>query len=112
MRDHWGYGQQENLSPEDLIREKYRGIRPAPGYPACPDHTGKQTIWSLLDAKKNSGVALTENLAMWPASSVSGVYFSHPDADYFRVSALGKDQVTDYARRRGIPVEEAERWLR
>lgn len=112
MRDHWGFGTEENLSPEDLIREKYRGIRPAPGYPACPDHTGKQTIWSLLDAKKNSGVTLTENLAMWPASSVSGVYFSHPEANYFRISALAKDQIVDYAKRRGIPVTEAERWLR
>jgi 5-methyltetrahydrofolate--homocysteine methyltransferase len=112
MRDEWGFGVQENLSPEDLIREKYRGIRPAPGYPACPDHTGKQTIWQLLDADKTSGVRLTENLAMWPASSVSGVYFSHPDAQYFRVSSLAKDQIEDYARRRGIPVAEAERWLR
>lgn len=112
MRDHWGYGKQENLSPEDLIKEKYRGIRPAPGYPACPDHTGKLAIWKLLDADKTSGVQLTENLAMWPASSVSGFYFSHPDSSYFRISALAKDQVASYAERRGISMDDAERWLR
>jgi 5-methyltetrahydrofolate--homocysteine methyltransferase len=108
----WGYGRQESLTPEELIREKYRGIRPAPGYPACPDHTGKEKIWQLLDAKKNSGVQLTENLAMLPASSVSGFYFSHPDSNYFRVSAIAKDQITDYAKRRGVSISEAERWLR
>jgi 5-methyltetrahydrofolate--homocysteine methyltransferase len=108
----WGYGRDESFSPDELIREKYRGIRPAPGYPACPDHTGKEKIWTLLDADKNSGVKLTENLAMLPASSVSGFYFSHPESCYFRVSSVAKDQITDYAARRGVSVTEAERWLK
>lgn len=112
MRVAWGYGLGETLTPVELIKEKYRGIRPAPGYPACPDHTGKEQIWTLLDANKNSGVKLTENLAMLPASSVSGFYFSHPDSSYFRVSSIAKDQITDYAKRRGVSITEAERWLK
>jgi 5-methyltetrahydrofolate--homocysteine methyltransferase len=111
VRDEWGYGRAENLSPEDLIEEKYRGIRPAPGYPACPDHTEKETLWNLLDAEKNTGIRLTESFAMWPGSSVSGLYFAHPESKYFAVGKLGKDQVEDLARRKGKSVTEMERWL-
>ena len=110
-RQEWGFGQTENLSPEDLIRERYQGIRPAPGYPACPDHTEKQTLWQLLDVETSAGIQLTETCAMQPASSVSGWYFSHPQARYFAVGKIGKDQVTDYARRKNITMAEAERWL-
>jgi 5-methyltetrahydrofolate--homocysteine methyltransferase len=110
-RDEWGYGSQENLSAEDLIHEKYRGIRPAPGYPACPDHTEKATIWSLLDVEKNAGIELTESFAMWPGSSVSGLYFAHPESRYFHVGKIERDQVADYAARKGMSVREAERWL-
>ena len=111
MREEWGYGKEENLALEDLIREKYRGIRPAAGYPACPDHTEKRILWNLLDVEKNTGIRLTENCAMWPASSVSGLYFSHPESRYFAVGKIGQDQVEDYARRKGMSVEEVERWL-
>ncbi len=110
-RREWGYGQAEDLSVEDLIRERYRGIRPAPGYPACPDHTAKRTLWKLLDVEKKAGIQLTDSLAMLPASSVSGWFFSHPEARYFAVGKLERDQVVDYARRAGFELAEAERWL-
>ncbi len=111
VRALWGYGAQENLSLEALIDEKYRGIRPAPGYPACPDHTEKRKIWSLLQVEKSIGLSLTENCAMMPASSVSGFYFAHPDAKYFNVGKIDRDQVMDYAKRKGMSIEEVERWL-
>ncbi len=110
-RDEWGFGKQENLTAEDLIGEKYRGIRPAAGYPACPDHTEKEILWRLLDAEKNTGIKLTESFAMWPGSSVSGLYFAHPESKYFAVGKLGKDQVEDLAKRKGKAVSEMERWL-
>jgi 5-methyltetrahydrofolate--homocysteine methyltransferase len=110
-REFWGYAADETLTNEEMIAEKYRGIRPAPGYPACPDHTEKGALFRLLDAQKNAGMALTESFAMLPASSVSGFYFSHPDSGYFAVGKLGRDQVVDYARRKGMPLEEAELWL-
>ena len=110
-REFWGYAADEDLSTEDLIAEKYRGIRPAPGYPACPDHTEKGDLFGLLDAPKNAGMTLTESYAMLPASAVSGFFFSHPDSAYFAVGKLGRDQVEDYARRKGMTLEEAERWL-
>ncbi|MFQ3590833.1 MAG: methionine synthase [Chloracidobacterium sp.] len=112
VRDLWGYGRTENLSRDDLIRERYRGIRPAPGYPASPDHTEKRTLFALLGAEENAGVRLTESCAMQPASSVSGLYFAHPEAHYFAVGWLGRDQIEDYAARKGWSVAEAERWLR
>lgn len=111
VRREWGYGQDENLSNEELIREKYQGIRPAPGYPACPDHTEKHTLFNLLGVEKETGIRLTENFAMFPAASVSGWYFSHPDAQYFAVGKIGQDQVTHYAKRKGMKVAEMERWL-
>jgi 5-methyltetrahydrofolate--homocysteine methyltransferase len=111
MREQWGFGLTENLSNEDLIAEKYRGVRPAPGYPACPDHTEKALLWDLLDVEKNVGVSLTENFAMNPPSSVSGFYFSHPEAKYFPVGNIGKDQVEDYAKRKGMPKTTVEKWL-
>ena len=110
-RRDWGYGQDENLTSEELIREKYRGIRPAPGYPACPDHTEKRTLFDLLGAEKKTGIHLTESFAMFPASSVSGWYFSHPEAQYFAVGKVGEDQVADYAKRKGMKLAEMERWL-
>ncbi|MEZ4909347.1 MAG: methionine synthase [Saprospiraceae bacterium] len=109
--DVWGYAKHEALSNDDLIHEKYQGIRPAPGYPACPDHTQKLAIWRLLDVEKNTGMTLTESLAMYPASSVSGWYFSHPQATYFGLGNILKDQVEDYAKRRKMDVSEIERWL-
>jgi len=111
VREEWGFGKLEKLTTEDLIEEKYRGIRPAAGYPACPDHTEKETLWKLLDAEKNTGIELTESFAMWPGSSVSGLYFAHPDSKYFAVGKLGKDQVEDLAARKGKSVSEMERWL-
>ncbi|RTL11170.1 MAG: methionine synthase [Neisseriaceae bacterium] len=111
MREFCGYGIGENLSNEDLIYERYRGIRPAPGYPACPEHTEKGKIWQLLDAQNNTGAILTESYAMYPASSVSGFYFNHPESKYFAVGKLTQDQVTDYASRKGMSLEEAEKWL-
>jgi 5-methyltetrahydrofolate--homocysteine methyltransferase len=111
VREEWGYGRGERLSPGELIEEKYRGIRPAAGYPACPDHTEKRTLWELLEVEKTAGITLTESFAMWPGSSVSGLYFAHPEAKYFAVGKLGRDQVEDYARRKGLPRTEAERWL-
>jgi 5-methyltetrahydrofolate--homocysteine methyltransferase len=110
-REFCGYGRTENLTMEQTIHEKYRGIRPAPGYPACPDHTAKRTLFDLLGAETATGIALTESFAMHPASSVSGLYFNHPESKYFAVGKLGKDQVADYARRQTIPVAEAEKWL-
>ena len=110
-RREWGFGRDENLSSDELIREKYRGIRPAAGYPACPDHTEKRLLWDLLDAEKHTGIRLTENFAMWPASSVSGLYFAHPRARYFGVGKIGRDQIQDWAKRKGITLTDAERWL-
>jgi 5-methyltetrahydrofolate--homocysteine methyltransferase len=110
-REIWGYAGDEELSNDDLIAERYRGIRPAPGYPACPDHTEKRILVHLLEAEKKAGVTLTESCAMFPTAAVSGWYFSHPDAFYFGVGRLGRDQVEDYARRKGMTLEEAERWL-
>ncbi len=110
-RHYWGYAPDEHLSNEDLIRERYQGIRPAPGYPACPEHTEKGTIWRLLDVDRHIGIHLTESFAMWPASSVSGYYFASPKAHYFTVGKINRDQVEDYARRKGMSLEEAERWL-
>jgi 5-methyltetrahydrofolate--homocysteine methyltransferase len=110
-RDLCGFGRGENLSMPEMLREKYRGIRPAPGYPACPDHTEKPTLFSLLDASAATGITLTESCAMHPASSVSGLYFNHPDAKYFAVGKVGRDQVEDYAPRKAMPVPEVERWL-
>jgi 5-methyltetrahydrofolate--homocysteine methyltransferase len=111
VRRDWGYGLDEHLTHEDLIREKYRGIRPAPGYPACPDHTEKRTLFDLLDAENQAGITLTESFAMYPAAAVSGLYFAHPDSRYFAVDRISKDQVEDYARRKGMTVAEVERWL-
>jgi 5-methyltetrahydrofolate--homocysteine methyltransferase len=111
VRREWGYGRQESLSAEDLIEEKYRGIRPAPGYPACPDHTEKQSIFRWLDAGNAAGMTLTESFAMFPAASVSGLYFAHPDSRYFAVDRITRDQVEAYAARKGMAVAEAERWL-
>jgi len=110
-REFWAYAADETLSTEELIAEKYQGIRPAPGYPAQPDHTEKKTIFGLLDASRATGIELTESYAMWPGSSVSGLYFSHPDSYYFGVGKVERDQVTDYAERKGWSVQEAERWL-
>lgn len=110
-RDYWGYAPDEALSNEDLIREEYRGIRPAPGYPAQPDHTEKATLFELLKAESRVGVKLTESFAMWPGSSVSGLYLAHPEAYYFGVAKVERDQVEDYAARKGMPIHEVERWL-
>ncbi len=109
--EYWGYAAGEDLDSEALIKEAYQGIRPAPGYPACPDHTEKETLFELLDATREANVTLTENFAMMPAASVSGFYFSHPDARYFGIGKIDRDQVESYAERKGISVEEAERWL-
>jgi 5-methyltetrahydrofolate--homocysteine methyltransferase len=107
----WGYGQDEHLTIEQLIEEQYQGIRPAAGYPACPDHTEKWTLWSVLDVEKTAGIKLTESCAMWPASSVSGLYFSHPQSKYFAVGKLGRDQLLDYQRRKGLELAVVEKWL-
>jgi 5-methyltetrahydrofolate--homocysteine methyltransferase len=111
VRDAWGFGRSESLTPAELIQEKYRGIRPAPGYPACPDHTEKQTIWRLLNVEAETGMRLTESFAMWPGSSVSGIYFAHPESRYFSLGKIDRDQVADYAARKGMSVAEVERWL-
>jgi 5-methyltetrahydrofolate--homocysteine methyltransferase len=108
--EFWGY-VEESFDNDDLIAEKYSGIRPAAGYPACPDHTEKQTIWELLDVKANTGIELTESMAMWPGASVSGLYYSHPASQYFVVGRLGRDQIADYAERKGWTIAEAEKWL-
>ena len=110
-KEFWGYATDERFKPEDLIGEPYRGIRPAPGYPAQPDHTEKTTLFRLLNAKQRIGVELTESYAMWPGSSVSGIYLSHPEAFYFGVAKVERDQVEDYAKRKGMTVQEVERWL-
>jgi len=110
-REFWGYAPEERFTGDQLVREEYRGIRPAPGYPACPDHTEKATLWRLLDVERNTGIRLTESFAMYPTAAVSGWYFSHPEARYFQVGRIDADQVADYARRKGISVGEAERWL-
>ena len=107
----WGYAADETLDVDGMIEESYRGIRPAPGYPANPDHTQKETLWALMDVEKNTGIQLTESLAMWPASSVSGWYFAHPDSYYFGVNVIGRDQLENYAQRRGIDIAEAEKWM-
>jgi 5-methyltetrahydrofolate--homocysteine methyltransferase len=111
VRDQWGYGRAETFTPADLIQEQYRGIRPAAGYPACPDHTEKGTLWRVLDVEAATGMTLTESFAMWPGSSVSGLYFAHPEARYFTLGKIGRDQVADYAARKGLTVAEVERWL-
>ena len=110
-KKYWGYAKEENLSNEQLIKENYTGIRPAPGYPACPDHTEKSTLFELLEVSKNLKVELTESFAMSPASSVSGLYFSHPESSYFGIGKINKDQVLDYANRKGVALEDIEKWL-
>jgi 5-methyltetrahydrofolate--homocysteine methyltransferase len=111
VRDEWGYGRAEGLSNADLIQEKYRGIRPAAGYPACPDHTEKGALWRLLDVQANTGMLITESFAMWPGSSVSGLYFAHPESRYFSLGKIDRDQVADYSKRKGMRIAEVERWL-
>jgi len=111
VRDEWGYGRAEGLSNAELIQEKYRGIRPAAGYPACPDHTEKGTLWRLLDVGAKTGMLITESFAMWPGSSVSGLYFAHPESKYFSLGKIDRDQVVDYHERKGMSVAEVERWL-
>jgi 5-methyltetrahydrofolate--homocysteine methyltransferase len=110
-RELWGYAPEERFSNDQLIREEYRGIRPAPGYPACPDHTEKAALWRLLDAEASAGIRLTESYAMHPTAAVSGWYFSHPEARYFQVGKIDADQVADYAARKGWSAADAERWL-
>ena len=110
VRREWGYGVEEKLSADDLIAEKYRGIRPAFGYPACPDHSEKEKLFELLGGER-AGIALTESFAMTPAASVSGIYLAHPQARYFTVGRIGRDQVEDYAKRKGVSVASVERWL-
>ncbi len=110
-RIDWGFGNNENFSSDDLIAEKYRGIRPAAGYPACPDHTEKETLWQLLNAEAATGIKLTESFAMWPGASVSGLYFSHPESRYFAINRIDRDQLENYAARKRISITEAERWL-
>ena len=111
VRREWGYGNEEDLSIEDMVREKYRGIRPAPGYPAQPDHTEKPLLFELLDSERRVGIKLTESFAMSPASSVSGMYYAHPESRYFAVGKIDRDQVANYAERKKISVAEVERWL-
>jgi 5-methyltetrahydrofolate--homocysteine methyltransferase len=108
----WGYAEGEQLTKEALIREQYRGIRPAPGYPACPDHSLKPLLFQLLGGEASTAISLTESFAMLPASAVSGFYFAHPESQYFGVARIGRDQLEDYAARRGVSLEAAERWLR
>ena len=110
-REHWGYAADETLDNEALIKEKYRGIRPAPGYPACPDHTEKGTLFELLDVKNNIGLELTESYAMMPAAAVSGWYFGHPDAKYFNTGKIAPDQVESLAQRKGMALADLQRWL-
>jgi 5-methyltetrahydrofolate--homocysteine methyltransferase len=111
VRDEWGCGGTEDLSTADILQEKYRGIRPAAGYPACPDHTEKGILWHLLNVQANTGMLITESFAMWPGSSVSGLYFAHPESRYFSLGKIARDQVADYAERKGMSVAEVERWL-
>jgi 5-methyltetrahydrofolate--homocysteine methyltransferase len=110
-REFWGYASDERLTSAQLIGEGYRGIRPAPGYPACPDHTAKGALFRLLDAERNAGMRLTDSFAMLPAAAVSGFYLSHPDSTYFAVGKVGRDQVEDFARRAGMSMGDAQRWL-
>ena len=110
-REFWGYAADEDLDNAALIREAYRGIRPAPGYPACPDHSEKTTLFDLLEATERARITLTDGYAMMPAASVSGFYFAHAQASYFGVGRIGRDQVEDYARRKGVAVAQVERWL-
>jgi 5-methyltetrahydrofolate--homocysteine methyltransferase len=110
-REFWGYAGQEVLTNQQLIQEEYRGIRPAPGYPACPDHTEKGKLWKLLDVERNAGIKITESYAMYPTAAVSGWYIGHPDSRYFAIGKIDKDQVTDYAQRKGASVAEVEKWL-
>ena len=110
-RDAWGYGREEKLSLEEVLKERYRGIRPAPGYPASPDHTEKATLFTLLDTQRATSIELTENFAMLPAASVCGLYFSHPQARYFAVGKISREQVLDYQRRKGLELRAVERWL-
>jgi 5-methyltetrahydrofolate--homocysteine methyltransferase len=107
----WGYSSDESLNNELLIREKYSGIRPAPGYPACPDHTEKQKLWDLLDIENRTGISLTESFAMYPTAAVSGFYFSHPESKYFAVGKIGDDQLVEYAKRKNVPYDYAKKWL-
>ena len=110
-KEIWGYASEESLSNQDLIEEEYKGIRPAPGYPACPDHTEKWTLFKLLDAEKNTGITLTDSLAMYPASSVSGWYFAHPLSKYFGIGRIERDQVENYANRKKQSIAYIEKWL-
>jgi 5-methyltetrahydrofolate--homocysteine methyltransferase len=110
-KDYWGYARDEDYKNEELISEKYAGIRPAPGYPACPDHTEKMKIWDLLDVESNIGGRLTESMAMYPAASVSGYYFAHPESKYFGLGKIGEDQVRDYANRKGMSLRVTKKWL-
>jgi 5-methyltetrahydrofolate--homocysteine methyltransferase len=110
-RELWGYSKNENLDVHQLIKEEYDGIRPAPGYPAQPDHTEKQTLWRLLNVEDSTGISINESLAMYPASSVSGLYFANPSSYYFGLGKIERDQLEDYAKRKKVPVEEMERWL-
>ena len=110
-KEFWGYASNENILPQELLAENYAGIRPAPGYPAQPDHTEKATLFELLDVTKRTGVALTDSFAMTPAATVSGLYLAHPEAHYFGVAKIERDQVEDYARRKGMEVSAVERWL-
>ena len=110
-KEFWGYAADETLDNDALIAERYRGIRPAPGYPACPEHSEKRVLFDLLDVTGKTGIELTDHFAMYPAASVSGLYFSHPDSKYFVVGRVTKEQVADYARRKGVDIAQAERWL-
>ena len=110
-KEFWGYATAENLSNEELIKEEYRGIRPAPGYPACPDHTEKGPLWDLIDPAANAGMTITESFAMLPTAAVSGFYFSHPESRYFGTGKISREQVEEYATRKAMKVEEVERWL-
>ena len=111
-KEFWGYAAGEKLEIDAILKEQYDGIRPAPGYPACPEHSEKRTLFDLLEVEKHTGITLTENFAMYPAASVSGYYFAHPDAKYFNLGKIGREQVEEYARRKNISFEKAERWLR
>jgi 5-methyltetrahydrofolate--homocysteine methyltransferase len=110
-KEHWGYAKDEDLSSDELVKETYRGIRPAPGYPACPDHTEKYKLFDLLNATENAGIQLTESLAMYPAASVCGWYFSHPDSTYFGIGHIEPDQFEDYTKRKGLSADEMRKWL-
>ena len=110
-KDFWGYAPNESIKNQELINEKYKGIRPAPGYPACPDHTEKKLLWNLIDVEKNTGITLTESYAMFPTAAVSGWYFSHPNSRYFGLGKINYDQVRNYAQRKGVDIKIMEKWL-